>query len=483
MKSRFATLASICLCAAAPAFSQGSHPTHAVMVIECDSTPNGSVFYLTRFHAAGLEYDRIDSARSKDDREIQFSFVPDPGAEYQLQLGDRAIEWNLFFNGGDSIVIRHSPTRTKLAFDKIGANALFRDSSGRPRSQWDFHHTMGERDWNGMCQYVDDQERRMKAGEARLTTEFPKYTAAVNAIRAAEIHWYLEARASYFDKYLATGNGIPGEEEQHLRFLDSVPWNDASLKVRNELDDIVTQWMNLKMWVLERDHPDSNAIAYQNREFALARSLPPPAGDVAVMTTLEGLNYMKVKDAVRTAEDELSHYRSSASDPAYAAKFEGTLEKLRNKLPGRPAPEFSLPDTNGTAMSLHDFRGKIVYLDFWGNWCGPCLEEIPALKKLQERFAQDTSVVFVGIALEASESRAQTMDAWKMFIVNKELGGVQLYADDQFHNPYTEQYDITSVPIYMILNRDGTFFDAAAPRPSSGKAEAEIRAALTGNGQ
>jgi len=71
----------------------------------------------------------------------------------------------------------------------------------------------------------------------------------------------------------------------------------------------------------------------------------------------------------------------------------------------RPAPDFSLYDSHGTKRKLSEFRGQVVLLNFWATWCAPCRVEIPWLKELQDRWA-DEGFTVLGVAMDQSGWRS-----------------------------------------------------------------------------
>ena len=99
------------------------------------------------------------------------------------------------------------------------------------------------------------------------------------------------------------------------------------------------------------------------------------------------------------------------------AKYAADLLK-----PGTAAPEFVLNDINGNTVKMSQFRGKTVVLIFWASWCPDCRAEVPALKELQAK-TDPNKVVFVSISSD------RTVEAWKKYVAENEMGGVQLYKD------------------------------------------------------
>lgn len=74
--------------------------------------------------------------------------------------------------------------------------------------------------------------------------------------------------------------------------------------------------------------------------------------------------------------------------------------------PGEVAPAFALPEANGTAVALDQFKGRVVYVDFWASWCGPCRQSFPWLNRMQARYGAKGLRV-VGVNLDARTADAE----------------------------------------------------------------------------
>ncbi len=140
--------------------------------------------------------------------------------------------------------------------------------------------------------------------------------------------------------------------------------------------------------------------------------------------------------------------------------------------PGLPAPDFALPDSSGNIVRLSDFKGKVIYIDFWGTWCSPCINEIPDALRLQEQF-KGAPVVFLYVALEYDESNIAN---WKKFIAgkdehfakfltNKPFSGIHLVAEKQFRNENIKPYMLNFAPTHVLIDQNGYIVNVRANGP------------------
>ncbi len=136
-------------------------------------------------------------------------------------------------------------------------------------------------------------------------------------------------------------------------------------------------------------------------------------------------------------------------------------KKANNKLNNIKSPSFDYVNFAGTKTKLEDFAGKYVYIDVWATWCGPCRAEIPFLKKTEERY-EGKSIEFVSISIDVKKD----FDKWKKFVGDKKLGGTQVIADNNWTSEFIKQYNIQSIPRFILIDPKGNVVSADAPRPS-----------------
>jgi len=123
---------------------------------------------------------------------------------------------------------------------------------------------------------------------------------------------------------------------------------------------------------------------------------------------------------------------------------------------------FSFANEKGELVTLDEFKGKVVYLDVWASWCGPCRAEFPFSKQLQERLTkkQKEQVVFLYLSIDDTE------DTWKKALVSLQLAGEQGLSKGGWKSRTVQYFGIQSIPRYILINKNGQVIDANAKRPS-----------------
>ena len=170
-------------------------------------------------------------------------------------------------------------------------------------------------------------------------------------------------------------------------------------------------------------------------------------------------------------EEIVKSYMDSCQTPEYKLSVGNIFNKKMQLAPGKPAPVFVCKDINGKDFSLENFRGKLVYIDFWATWCGPCRHELPYLEELQKDF-KGKNIVFVSISLDDNKA------AWEKMVKEKQMKGVQLYGEGAWKSFPATSYQIKGIPTFFLVDAKGNIIKPNAPRPSSDEVRPLITAEL-----
>jgi thiol-disulfide isomerase/thioredoxin len=127
--------------------------------------------------------------------------------------------------------------------------------------------------------------------------------------------------------------------------------------------------------------------------------------------------------------------------------LKGTLAKFELASAPKPLPEIGFTDADDKPLSLADYKGKIVLLNFWATWCAPCVKEMPSLDKLQAEMGKDKFVV-VPLSLDGP-SRPKVAPFYK----DKNLDNLGIYFDKG--KKVQQALDISVLPTSILIDRDG----------------------------
>ncbi|WP_337968120.1 TlpA disulfide reductase family protein [uncultured Flavobacterium sp.] len=140
-----------------------------------------------------------------------------------------------------------------------------------------------------------------------------------------------------------------------------------------------------------------------------------------------------------------------------------------NKLTGKPSPDFDYENHKGGKTKLSDLKGKYVYIDLWATWCAPCRAEIPYLQKIEEKY-HGKNIEFVSVSID----KLKDNEKWKKFVVDKKLGGIQLFADKDWESEFVTNYGVTGIPRFILIDPNGNVLKADAARPSEPELQAQL---------
>lgn len=115
---------------------------------------------------------------------------------------------------------------------------------------------------------------------------------------------------------------------------------------------------------------------------------------------------------------------------------------------GDRAPDFEVTTLDGKQLKLADLRGKYVFLDFWATWCGPCVRELPHLKRSWEALKDDPNVVILGLSLDANDEPVRP------FVAKEGYGWTQAVLGD--NSKVTRDYGVAGIPQVWLVLPDGT---------------------------
>jgi peroxiredoxin len=199
------------------------------------------------------------------------------------------------------------------------------------------------------------------------------------------------------------------------------------------------------------------------------------------------VNYRKRKAEEAKAKQPVIMLTKAGSDPASSAASTSAggdePPPFKNPLENKQAPAFTLKDTDGKKVSLADYKGKAVVVDFWATWCAPCKVEIPWLEKLHDQYASQGLVV-LGISeddLDVDDKAALLKEKREIAESAEKLGiNYPVLIDDaKVADPYG---GVDALPTTFYVDRSGKVVAATIGLVDRDEIEANIKKAL-GNGE
>lgn len=200
----------------------------------------------------------------------------------------------------------------------------------------------------------------------------------------------------------------------------------------------------------DKDKPDSVRVAARESRASFNRQVEHFVDSLRNCRAVTYLidDFMTVYFPLEQVEKSYDRLTDEVKRSHLGRALGAKVANMRAVSPGSMAPDFTLPTPDGTQIRLSDLRGKVVLIDFWASWCGPCRHELPNVKAIYEKHRADGLEV-LGVSLDNKR------DKWLEAIEEEELPWIQVSSLNGFACPAAVQYNVTAIPRLYIIDTDG----------------------------
>lgn len=219
--------------------------------------------------------------------------------------------------------------------------------------------------------------------------------------------------------------------------------------VATELRDVITK-VQAKLKEGKKTEAD---LEMELKEFdaILAKHKEEKTDEVAQVLLMKAMLYSQVMGNEAKGDELLDQLKKDFPDtkPVAMLKRQDEAKKLRAGLvTGAAFPDFEVKDTTGKPLSLAAYKGKVVLIDFWATWCGPCIAELPNVLEAYEKH-HAAGFEIIGISLDKDQEKLET------FVKQKKMTWPQFFDGKGWQNELAQKYGVNSIPATYLIDREG----------------------------
>ncbi len=279
-----------------------------------------------------------------------------------------------------------------------------------------------------IAEALDDEKLLLQTREAVLWRPSPSESTPTDAEREAMMEQFTQQREKGFElskRFLSMYPESDKRDEAWMYKIQGLLGLRRQEEAKTELDAFLKAFpkskhafdiRSIKIGYFEQDGKYKEALAELDK-------IDDPA-------------------ALQQVYEEKARLYSMMNEWEKAAEFRLLAAEL---ILGRPAPDFTLKDINGKTVSLKDFRGKVVLLDFWATWCGPCIHELPDLRALYQRHKNNPNFALISISSDVNDETVAK------FVANNEMPWINIRGTDEIQ----AKFNVGGIPHYTVIDKNG----------------------------
>jgi peroxiredoxin len=166
------------------------------------------------------------------------------------------------------------------------------------------------------------------------------------------------------------------------------------------------------------------------------------------ITVITALAYTNLENNIPIVEDKFGKVEALYPNSKHVTAFRDQLDNSKKLAIGQPAPDIKLPNPEGDTIALSSLRGKVVLIDFWAAWCGPCRQENPNVVRMYKEYKEKGFEIY-GVSLDRSK------DAWVGAIAADKLTWIHVSDLKYFNSQAAALYNVEGIPFTVLIDKDG----------------------------
>ncbi|UMB60814.1 TlpA family protein disulfide reductase [Lutibacter sp. A80] len=160
-------------------------------------------------------------------------------------------------------------------------------------------------------------------------------------------------------------------------------------------------------------------------------------------------NYMLRYDPFPKVEEAFNNLTERIKDSKEAAVYKAEVEEIKRSFVGGTPEDFSITSLDGSEISLYQYRGKVLLVDCWATWCGPCIEAMPHIGEIHKKYSP-LGLEILGISYDKDENR------WRDFLKKNEyITWDQASSLKEWRCPSAKIFSVTMIPATILIDKNG----------------------------